>query len=448
MNADYFDHMPQKFYLLSVKNRRLFSYESVDRKLEVAIEEAFNKLPRLEGGNVYAEFKYQPLMLKVMTELSESLKGQYPEVQQLPAYMRQLEEGDIFFRQQVWAPMPDLKRTLAKLRALKAGREPRRDDDAFVLSWCRLYLVFETYSFGFLTEKVFVGEADPTKRVCRFCRKRGADRFAQKSHAIMDGLGNKLLFCNEECDVCNQEFEADVERQLYKFMEIPRTLACVKGKKSHNHHLEGANFHIHSNHHTSKPVVYVKNDGIINDMYKGKATGKILLFNSGEISFWGIYKSLVKIALDLIPEDKIPYFEETRKWVHGDIDGGEMPGFLYGEHNEFFEQPELDIFFRKECSLQSSPYSTVVLYMFSSVFVYTIPLCEKDGARFTRTDALREHYELFKKYQYLQVADWELFDANDRTPKSPIYKLHIFPQNDEYEVRFRPSNNEVFEIKR
>ena len=264
----------------------------------------------------------------------------------------------------------------------------------------------------------------------------------------MDGLGNKLLFCNEECDKCNQDFEADVERQLYKFMEIPRTLACVKGKKSRNHHLEGDNFHIHPDEKSGKPIVYVKYDGIINDLYKGQATGKILLYNSGEISFRGVYKSLVKIAVDMIPDSLMPHFKETCKWVHGDIDGGVMPGFLYGEHEEFFEQPELDLFFKNEHSPQFSPYCTVVLYMFSSVFVYTIPLCDKDGGRYMKTETLHAHYEQFKKYQYLYVAEWELFDSNDRTPKSPIYKIQLFQQNDEYKIEFRPSGDKVFEIKR
>ena len=117
MNTDYFDYMQQKFYLLSVKCRRLFSYESTDRSLEVAVEETFEKLQRMEGGNVYAVFKYEPVMLEVMTELSERLKGKYPNIQQLPAFMRQLEEGDIFIRHQAGAPLPDLKRTIIKVLA-------------------------------------------------------------------------------------------------------------------------------------------------------------------------------------------------------------------------------------------------------------------------------------------------------------------------------------------
>ena len=66
MNTDYFDYKPQRFYLLSVKSRRLFSFQSADRSLEAAVEEAFERLPRLEGGNVYAVFRYEPVMLKVL----------------------------------------------------------------------------------------------------------------------------------------------------------------------------------------------------------------------------------------------------------------------------------------------------------------------------------------------------------------------------------------------
>ena len=176
MNTDYFDYIPQRFYLLSEKSRRLFSFQSADRSLEAAVEEAFERLPRLEGGNVYAVFRYEPVMLKVMTELAEQLKKQYRNIQQLPAFMRQLEKGDIFIRHQAGAPLPDLKRTIIKVLALTKGRDTQLEDNHFVLNWCKLYLKYDTYSFGFLSEKIYVGEDNPDKRVCRFCGKTGKMR--------------------------------------------------------------------------------------------------------------------------------------------------------------------------------------------------------------------------------------------------------------------------------
>ena len=43
-----YDLFPEKFYLLSTKNRKLFSLESQDRVLEDSVEEAFEKLPKAE----------------------------------------------------------------------------------------------------------------------------------------------------------------------------------------------------------------------------------------------------------------------------------------------------------------------------------------------------------------------------------------------------------------
>ena len=448
MTAEFFDTHPQKFYLLSVNCRRLMSFESADHSLELAVEEAFENLPRAVGGNVHAEYVYEPSMLAVMNELSEKWKERYPHVQQLSAFLRQLKEGDLFIRHQAWAPLPDLKRSLATLKAISLGIDPSKYDTYFVLNWVRLYLLFDTYSFGFLTDKIYVGEEEPDKRVCRFCDRTGEDRFKKEAHAIMDALGNKLLFCNEECDVCNQDFEAQVEKHLYKFLEINRTLSNVSGKGSRNHHLEGENFHIHPDPKTFRPVVYVKQEHILNDMYKRQPTGKVWLYNKGEISFYGIYKSLVKIAMDLVPSAQLPHFKKTCKWVYGNFEGTNLPPYYYGEHNDFFEQPVLDLFFRNERSPKTSPYCTAILYIFNSIFIYIIPYNDVDGNNFAGIGTLQAHWDLFKRYQYLLVAEWEEFDSNNKELKSPIYKLQIFPQNDSYDVQFRPSTDPVFEIKR
>lgn len=447
MRAEFFDTHPQKFYLLSVNCRRLMSFESTDHSLEQAVEEAFEQLPRAVGGNVHAEYVYEPSMLEVMNEFSENWKARYPNVQQLPAFMRQLKEGDLFIRHQAWAPLPDLKRSLATLKAISLGIDPRTYDTYFALNWVRLYLLFDTYSFGFLTDKIYVGEDNADKRVCRFCGRMGKENFTEEAHAIMDALGNKLLFCNEECDVCNHDLEAQVEKYLYKFLEISRTLSNVSGKGSRNHHLEGENFHIHPDPTTFLPVVYIKQEQIINVTHNDMPTGRVRLFNKGQISFNGIYKSLVKIAVDMIPSDRLSHFKRTCQWVHGDIDGSNFQPFYYGEHNDFFEQPILDLFFRNDRSPKSSPYCTAILYIFNSIFLYVVPFCDLDEDT-DDSGSLMMHWNLFKKYQYLSVQEWAEYDSNIRELLSPIYDLPIFPQNRKYSVEIRPSTDTVFEVKR
>ncbi len=442
-----YDLFPEKFYLLSTKNRKLFSLESQDRVLEDSVEEAFEKLPILEGSNIYAMYRYDSSVMVVMKELSDKFKTTHKEVQGLPAYFKNFEEGELFVRHNAEVTMIDLKRSILKIKAMEQGCDVIKTDFFFVHNWGVLYLKYETYSFGYLTDKIYMGEVNPKKRVCRFCQKMGNERFKEHSHAIQDGLGNKLLYCNEECDECNHEFEKSVEWHLYKFLEINRTLSNVTGKTSRNHHLEGYNFNIHPDPKTFRPIVFVKHDQIINDRCRGKITGKIQLYNKGKISHQGLYKALLKIAIDMMPNDKKDHFIETGKWVHGDFEATNLPPVLYGEHTDFFAQPVIDLFFKKETSPEFSPYCTTVLYIFDAVFLYIVPLNNIDGDRFNYPYSLMSHWDFFKKKQYLYVEEWEEFDSNDKELKSPMYKIPILGRNDKYDVMYRKSDDDVFKRK-
>ena len=442
----YYDVRPEIFYLLSIRNRKLVNLDSKSdgRILEQEVEKAFNKLPILEGGNIYAIYVYNSSVMDVMRELSNRFKDQYPQIQQLPTYFKNFKDGDIFIRHNYSAPMVDLRRSMIRIKALEKSADDNQLDRYFVQTWVTLCLFFDTYSYGFLADKIFVGESDIEKRVCRFCGKSGRNRFKELSHAVQEGLGNKLLFCNEECDECNHYFEKAVERHLYKFLEIPRTLTNVSGKKSRNHHLEGLNFHIHPDPTTLKPVIYVKQEFIYNDIYKGKPTGRIHLYNKGSISFHGIYKALVKIAIDLMPDAKMCHFVKAGQWVHGDFEGKNLPIFLYGEHNEFFSQPVLDLFFKNGRSPKFSPYCTAILYIFDSIFIYTIPFNDIDGERFINSSSLQRHWIFFKQYQYLTSEEWEEIDSNDTKEQLPFYKIPVIPLDDKYDIQFRPSKDEIF----
>lgn len=445
---DFFDIYPQKFYLLSAHNKRLMEFTSPNHELEQAVEDAFSNIKRIEGGNVYAMYQYNADTLRVMTELSDTYKQNYPNVQQLPSYFKDFQDGDYFIRHQSWASLIDLKRSIIKLDALANGGDDRSDDTIFVLNWGKLYLMFEAYSYGCLTDIIKIGEPNPEKRVYRFCSCTGKENFKDVSHAIQEALGNKRLICLEECDECNSLFSNTVESQLYKFLEINRTLSNVSGKGKKSHNLEGLNFHIHPNPEANTPVVYVKQDQIVNDVYKGKVTGKIYLYNNGKISYQGIYKALLKIAVDMIPSDKIQHFVQTGRWVHGDFDAPKLPYFSYGEYNKFFEHPVLDLFFKTDRSPNDAPYCTAELRIFDCIFLFTIPFNDVDEDKFMTADEIRGHMNRFKQLEYLYVQEWEDLDANDNTLKTPCYKLPVFPQNESYKLEFRPPTDSVFDIVR
>ena len=446
---DLFDIHPQKFYLLSPKKRTLIDFSKADHSFAQEVDDVFDRIRALEGGNIQALYCYTPLVLESMQALAAKYKDQYPNVQQLPKYFKDFEEGDYFIRQRTSVSILDLKRSILETDSRTLGIDVKKTDDIFVQNWGLLCLSYDVYSFGFLTDKVYVGEKDESKRICRFCKGTGKERFKKTSHALQEGLGNHLLFAYEECDDCNQYFSNSVETPLFRFLETSRNLSQVRGKRSAIHNQEGLNFHIHPDNITKQPVVYVKQEHIYNDEYQGKLTGKILLYNNGSITYQGIYKALVKFAVDMIPSDKINHFARTGEWVHGDFDSDSLPSFIYGEQDTFFfEQPVLDLFFRNETSPVFSPYCTAVLYIFDSIFIYILPFSDVDTDLSLSAIQIRTHLEHFKKHEYIHVPEWVEYDSNDISERAAHYKIPVLGISGKYSVEYRPSSDLIFEIKR
>lgn len=446
---DIFDIYPQKFYLLSPNKRTLIDFTTADHGLAKEIDRVFGSIRVIQGGNIHAVYRYYPQILEVMQALSNKYKTRYPNIQQLPSYFKGFEDGDYFIRQRTDVSLIDLKRAILETESRTLGLNVSKVDNIFVQNWGRLCLSYDTFSFGFLTDRVYVGEKDKSKRVCRFCKSTGAERYNDLSHALQEGLGNRLLFAYEECDVCNNLFSNDVEMPLFRFLETNRNLSQIKGKRSTIHNQEGWNFHIHPDSVTKQPVVYVKKEHICNEEYQGKQTGRIYLYNKGSITYLGIYKALVKFAVDMIPTDRMSHFVRTGEWVHGDFESKDLPPFLYGEqYTFFFEQPVLDLFFKTEKSPVFSPYCTAVLYIFDCVFIYILPYCDIDTKVKLSPSNIISNFEHFKKYEYICVEEWVKYDSTDIEERVAHYKIPALGIDGKYRVEFRSSSDSIFEIKR
>lgn len=446
--SDLYDIVPQKFYLLSPKKRSLIDFSSADHAFAKKVDNLFDNIKKEIGGNIHAVYRFEPNMLDAIYQFSEENKKEYPFVQQLPKYFKGFDEGDYFIRQKSDVPLIDLKRAILETESRSRELDIKKQDDWFVMHWGKLYLSFDTYSYGFLTDKVYVGKKDRDKRICRFCKGTGSNRYKNISYALQEGLGNHLLFANEECDECNNLFSNMVERPLFTFLETNRNLSQVKGKGKHLFHQEGLNFHIHPDAIEQIPIVYVMQEHIINACFHNQPTGKIILYNKPAITFQGIYKALIKFAIDMIPAERICHFNEVGEWVHGDYNFKSLPPFLYGEHNSFFEQPILDLFFRKENNTNNIPYCTAVVYIFSSVFILVVPSIDKDNIEHLASKDIASHYDKFKRLCYLHVQEWAEYNSNDVLERAADYKVSVIGVEGKYKVEYRPSTDEVFKILR
>lgn len=164
--------------------------------------------------------------------------------------------------------------------------------------------------------KVFLGERDKSKRVCRFCRRKSPQvSFKSKAHALPEALGNKSIETGYECDECNAKFGQGIEDHFGKWSLPMRTFARIRGKRGFSTikggmpasgwrveaHDKGIN--ISSNEDNPFYLVDEKNNHI-----------EFKMTRSSYLPI-GVLKTFMKIALSLIPESEIGGFDELTRWV-------------------------------------------------------------------------------------------------------------------------------------
>lgn len=162
-------------------------------------------------------------------------------------------------------------------------------------------------------KKRYIGRKYPEK--CRFCGETGKN-YKNESHAIPEFLGNRQLILLEECDECNERFSKNLEDHLDKYTKPYRTFAHIKGKgkkkiptyKSKDKLSRisaGEDVELEFWHQAGSDIFASETDN----------SKKIKLDFEPHIPV-AVYKSLVKIALSLIENQKeLAAFEYTIKWI-------------------------------------------------------------------------------------------------------------------------------------
>ena len=69
------------------------------------------------------------------------------------------------------------------------------------------------------------------KGECRFCGEKSLEKFRHRAHLIPEALGNKWLFAQDECDLCNKLF-GTYDQALSDAFGAILTLGGTKGKKN------------------------------------------------------------------------------------------------------------------------------------------------------------------------------------------------------------------------
>lgn len=161
-----------------------------------------------------------------------------------------------------------------------------------------------------------IGEVHPicdyTDKVCRFCGRRYPDvKFKKKAHAISELVGNKEFVLRNECDECNLFFGQKLEDDLGKYLGLGRTLSQVFGKEGvPSYKARDESWRIDW---TNKGlVIQMKPECTDIDEYED-----YMVFHAMRDTYTplAVYKALVKMALSLLPYEKMPFFLDTVAWI-------------------------------------------------------------------------------------------------------------------------------------
>ena len=170
------------------------------------------------------------------------------------------------------------------------------DREDWIMAETALFLEmnYDAVSYAYIEcDEVLNQSSDPT---CRFCDlKRGSESkilkkngdphivrlSARNSHTVPTFLGNRKLYSNDECKVCNEivfsRYENAIKTYLSPFLDIEEI------------------------HGRSGTVPYVPKDG---DKPK-----------TGTYRPEWVQKSLVKMAIGIAPANRISDFADTKQWL-------------------------------------------------------------------------------------------------------------------------------------
>ncbi len=231
---------------------------------------------------------------------------------------------------------------------------------------------------------------DAGQQCCRFCRRSTPSAtFKKRAHAVPELLGNKALFCPNECDACNSRFGQRYENDLGAGTLFERSVTGVPGKRRQPTYAEGEGLRI-------EWVEGRQEITITNPELFERAFGKTDAFclAGHKLKAWSqsfvpqkAAAALVKIACSLCPPNTVEQIQPTIAWLMKPRIATRSPfcvfhSFAVGD-NPYGAGRALLL---KRTGKQPMPFLLCVIASGSDRFQYAVP--------FTTEDALWTHSQL------------------------------------------------------
>lgn len=300
---------------------------------------------------------------------------------------------------------------------------------------------FQYLSYGYDGIEEWIGEKDVSRRVCRFCGQKYPEvTFKKVAHAVQDALGNKLLFCYEECDTCNHDL-ASIEDNFRKIMDFRRAIYHIprKGTTS-SPKVVGKTFIIEPNNQ-GYPELFLMEEYISPKIDRAKPFIMHLELKD-TMTNEGMYKALCKMVIDMLPSSELHHFENTVKWMtsNGRWAPDSLPSTwlsVLPTGNIVYPQPVLDILLNNKGRMPDSPYCTGILWIYDIAYMFVMPLTDVDAGKYKYDYDLTIHWHQVSKM--IGLHNRQRQDSNNYHPSTPwvdwdvdlsLSNIHVLPKSD------------------
>ena len=285
--------------------------------------------------------------------------------------------------------------------------------------------MYDNFTFAGYGEKEYIGERKVEERICRFCGKKVPEVsfISNRSHAISEFLGNKRIFCLEECKACNSRFGSTIEQEFSWMLSSALTLFLVKGKRGYRKTV-GKNFVIEPFVINNGKEFYFKYEARENhsipeiDGYKQ--------FDATSIKYipQDVYKCLCKYVISLIDSKYLLYFQDTIKWINSPTRYIKLPKVAISSADPIrFPYMTINMRSSNNCNI---PYCIATLTVCGVIYAFIVPFCVKDRFSFTTMKRYMKFKEVIRSEFYTKKWEFRDFSYSTKRPSPSSFALKSF----------------------
>lgn len=430
-----------KIILYSTQKSQRIIYQDNDGIMTSEIEQTYLRKCEIEHCNtawarIIVSDKTR-CALKELEQKYDTVTGKH--IRKLYGFISKLADGEVFYYiNEDKASIVERRTTYDCARMQHLGFRPVHN--AAFHHYSMLDNCFQYLSYGYDGIEEWIGEEVIDKRVCRFCGKSYPEvNFDKVAHAVQDALGNKLLFCYEECDTCNHDL-APIEDNFRKIMDFRRAMYHIprKGTTS-SPKVVGKTFIVRPDRN-GFPELFIMEESIPRGVNRAKPF-YMHLESKDSMSNEGMYMALCKMVIDMLPSSELIHFENTIKWItsNGMWAPDSLPSIwlsVLPTDNIVYPQPVLDIFLNNKGQMPNSPYCTGILWIYDIAYMFVMPFADVDAGQYKYDKDLANHWKIMSNM--LGLHNLQKQDSNNYLPSTPwvnwevdlsLPNIHVLPKS-------------------